>query len=601
MKAVILAAGLGRRLGELTRDRTKAMIEVAGRTIIDRSLEALAAAGVRDVVIVIGHAGAELRAALQNHPSGLRIEFIENPAYQDTNNIYSLWLARDTLTEDDTLILESDLVFDPGLIGDILKDEAKSLAVVAPFQPWMDGTVTILDKNDDIVSLIPRAAFEWRDASRYFKTVNIYKFSRAFSCDLYLPFLEAYIRAFGRSRFYEQVLSVITAMGRSELRAHRTARAWYEIDDVEDLHTAETLFAPPGQRLRSYAGRYGGYWRFPGLVDACYLVHPFFPTPRLIEEMKAQFGAQVTAYPSGMNVQCELATRLFPVRASQVLVGNGASELIRSLRRVLPGAWGVPVPTFEEYLAHGENNVLIDTAATGFVLDLAQLETGAGESRVLALVNPNNPTGRLMSAAEVESVVALTRRLGMRLILDESFIDFACDAETLSLLDADSLDRNPHVVVIRSLGKSHGVGGLRLGVLATGDASLLASVRADLPIWNVGSLAEGFLQVAPRHHEAYLDACRLLAAERTRLAAGLNALPGVRAHPSQGNFILVELPGTASPLVSRLIERFEILIKDLTGKAGLLGGRYVRIAVRTAGENNRILDALRELLAEGVR
>lgn len=600
MKAVILAAGLGRRLREHTRDRTKAMIEVAGRTLIDRSLEALAAAGVRDVVIVIGHGGAAVRAALQNHASGLRIEFIENPVYQDTNNIYSLWLARQTLAEDDTLILESDLIFDPGLIEDILKDESKSLAVVAPFQPWMDGTVAILDKDDDIVSLVPRAAFEWGEASRYFKTVNIYKFSRGFSRDLYLPFLEAYIHAFGRSRFYEQVLSVITAMGRSELRAHRTTRVWYEIDDVEDLHTAETLFAPTGERLRSYAGRYGGFWRFPGLVDACYLVHPFFPPPRLVEEMKAQFEAQVKAYPSGMNVQCELATRLFPVRASQVLVGNGASELIRSLRRVLPGPWCVPVPTFEEYLAHGDGNVLIDTAATGFSLDLAQLETFAGEARVLALVNPNNPTGRLMPPAEVEAILAATRRLGMRLILDESFIDFATEAETFSLLDAASLDRNPHVVVIRSLGKSHGVGGLRLGVLATGDTLLLASVRADLPIWNVGSLAEGFLQVAPRHHEAYLDACRLLTAERTRLAAGLNGLPGVRAHPSHGNFLLVELPVEASPLVSRLIEGFDILIKDLTGKAGLGGGRYVRIAVRTARENDRILEALRALLAEGV-
>ena len=597
MKALILAAGLGRRLGDLTRHRTKAMIEVGGRMLIHRSLDALFAAGVRDVVIVIGHGGAALREAIATRTGGLRIEFIENPIYQDTNNIYSLWLARETLAEDDTLILESDLVFEPGLIEDILKDESKSLAVVAPFQPWMDGTVTILDAHDDIVSLIPRAAFEWRDASRYFKTVNIYKFSRGFSRDLYLPFLEAYIRAFGRSRFYEQVLSVITAMGRSELKAHRTKRLWYEIDDVEDLHTAQTLFSPPSERLSGYARRFGGYWRFPGLVDACYLVHPFFPPPRLLEEMKAQFGALVTAYPSGMNVQCELATRLFPINASQVLVGNGASELIRSLRRVLPGPWCVPVPTFEEYLAHGEGNVLVETSATGFAFDPSQLESRAGAARVLALVNPNNPTGRLMPAAEVEETVEATRRLGMRLILDESFIDFA-GAETLSLLDAESLERNPHVLVIRSLGKSHGVGGLRLGVLATGDAALLASVRADLPIWNVGSLAEGFLQVAPRHHEAYLAACRRLSLERSRLAQGLSALKGVTVYPSLGNFLLVELPVAASPLVSALIERFDILIKDLTGKAGLLGGRHVRIAVRTEAENDRILDALKALLAE---
>ncbi|MBK5254688.1 MAG: aminotransferase class I/II-fold pyridoxal phosphate-dependent enzyme [Vicinamibacteria bacterium] len=598
MRALILAAGLGRRLGDLTRDRTKAMVEVAGHRLIDRALDALLAAGIHDVVIVLGHGAPGLRAAIEGRGGDLCVVFIENPVYAETNNIYSLWLAREVLAEGDTLVLESDLIFDPGLIVDVLNDDSKSLAVVAPFKPWMDGTVTILDPSDDIVSLLPRAAFEWRDASRYFKTVNIYKFSRGFSRDLYLPFLEAYIRAFGRSRFYEQVLSVITAMGKSELQAHRTTRLWYEIDDVEDLRTAETLFSAPQDRLLSYARRFGGFWRFPGLLDACYLVHPFFPPPRLLEEMKAQFDGMVTAYPSGMDVQCELATRLFPVRPSQLLVGNGASELIRSLRRVLPGPWCVPVPTFEEYLAHGESNVVIDTSGAGFTPDPSQLETLAGGARVLALANPNNPTGRLLTAPEVAAQVEVTRRLGMRLILDESFIDFAVDADTLSLLSAELLDQNPHVIVLRSLGKSHGVGGLRLGVVATGDKDLLANVRADLPIWNVGSLAEGFLQVAPRHHEAYRDACRRLAAERTRLSAALDLLPGVRVFPSHANFLLVALPVMATPVVNRLLEGFEILIKDLTGKAGLGGGRFVRIAVRTEQENDRLLVALETLLAQ---
>jgi choline kinase len=331
VKALILAAGLGRRLGELTRDRTKAMVEVGGRMLVLRALDALRAAGVRHTVLVIGHGGAALRAALASYPAEMRIDFVENPVYADTNNIYSLWLARETLASDDTLVLESDLIFDPSLIADVLADPSANLAVVAPFKPWMDGTVTLLDDNDGVVSVVPRTAFDWSVSGRYFKTVNIYKFSKAFSQNLYLPFLEAYIRAFGRSRFYEQVLAVIATMGHGELRAHRTARAWYEIDDIEDLRNAETLFAPAGNRLSSYARRHGGYWRFPDLLDACYLVHPFFPPERLLHELQAQFATLLGSYPSGADVQSDLITRLFPVRASQTLVGNGASEIIRSL------------------------------------------------------------------------------------------------------------------------------------------------------------------------------------------------------------------------------------------------------------------------------
>jgi histidinol-phosphate/aromatic aminotransferase/cobyric acid decarboxylase-like protein/choline kinase len=596
VKALILAAGLGRRLGELTRDRTKAMVEVGRRMLIHRALDALRDAGIKDVVVVIGHGGAALRAALQDYPEQVRITFVENPAYETTNNIYSLWLARETLASDDTLILESDLIFDPRLIEDVLADRSENLAVVSPFKPGMDGTVTLVDDDDVILSVVPRTAFDWRESSRYFKTVNVYRFSKAFSRNLYLPFLEAYIHSFGRNRFYEQVLAVIATMGRGELRAHRTTRAWYEIDDVEDLRNAETLFAAPEHKGASYARRHGGYWRFPNLLDACYLVHPFYPPERLVQEMQAQFATLLGAYPSGADIQRELISRLFPVRASQVLAGNGASEIIRSLRRVLKGPWSVPVPTFEEYLAHGTDDIRFETAAANFEFDPRRLERRARGAQVLALVNPNNPSGRLMSASEVDAALDMTRDLGMRLIVDESFLDFAVDGGTRSLLDASTLAANRHVIVVRSLGKSHGVAGLRLGFVASGDWELLAALRADLPIWNIGSLAEAFLQAAPRHHEAYVESCRRLAAERSRLQAKLVAIPGLRAFPSQANFLLCELDVDATPVVNALIERFNILIKDCTGKAGIPSPGFIRIAVRTEEENDRLALALRKVL-----
>jgi histidinol-phosphate/aromatic aminotransferase/cobyric acid decarboxylase-like protein/choline kinase len=596
LQAVILAAGLGRRLGELTRERTKAMLEVGDRTLIARALDALGAAGVARAVVVPGHAGAALQRALGAGHAGVAIEYVENPAYAETNNIYSLWLAREVLERDDSLILESDIVFEPDLIKDVLADASANLAVVAKFEPWMDGTVTLLDADDNVVSLVPRSAFDWSAASRYYKTVNIYKFSRGFARELYLPFLEAYIRAFGRSRFYEQVLAVVTYLAKSELRAHRTARRWYEIDDVEDLRTAETLFADAGQRLAAYAGRFGGLWRFPRLLDACYLVNPFFPHAAFLDELRARLQALVAAYPSGLEVQCELMSRLFPVRPAQLLVGNGASELIRALRGALPGPWGLPVPSFEEYLAQGTSDLTLAAAAPDFEPDLAALVELGRRAGTLVLVNPNNPTGAALAPVGLARLIEATAALGVRLIVDESFVDFADPGQGESLLSADVLERHPSLVVVRSLGKSHGVAGLRLGVVASADAKLIAALRRRLPIWNVNALAEAFLQAAPRHQDAYRDACRQLVAERRRLGGALSRLRRLRVVPSQANYFLCESERPAAELARALVERHEILVKDCTGKAGLASDRYLRFAVRTPEQNDRLLAALSEAL-----
>src|SRR5688572_29897663 len=116
MQALILAAGLGLRLGELTRDRTKAMVEVDGKTLIERALDTLAGAGIRDVAIVIGHAADSLKRFVGTSYKGLHVTYLENPEYRTTNNIYSLWLAREFLARDDTVLLESDLIFEPRLL-----------------------------------------------------------------------------------------------------------------------------------------------------------------------------------------------------------------------------------------------------------------------------------------------------------------------------------------------------------------------------------------------------------------------------------------------------------------------------------------------------
>ena len=302
MQAIILAAGMGRRLGEFTKNNTKCMVPVNGVKLIDRMLTQLAALHLQRVVIVVGYEGQRLRNYIGNrYDDVLRIEYVNNPVYDKTNNIYSLALAKEQLQEDDTLLIESDLIFDDSMFPLILDDPRPNLALVAKYETWMDGTMVCIDDDCNIVNFVPKKAFSYAETYRYYKTVNIYKFSREFSRHKYVPFLEAYTKAVGNNEYYEQVLRVITLLDKTDLKALPiTTEKWYEIDDVQDLDIASALFADqPAERKKQYMRRYGGYWRFPGMLDFCYLVNPYFPSERMRDEMRANFDVLLTEYPSG--------------------------------------------------------------------------------------------------------------------------------------------------------------------------------------------------------------------------------------------------------------------------------------------------------------
>lgn len=257
-------------------------------------------------------------------------------------------MAKEYFVEDDTLLIESDLIFDDALFHKIVDNSYPNLALVAKYETWMDGTMVRLDEDDNIVNFVPKKAFNYNDIAYYYKTVNIYKFDKKFIASNYIPFLEAYITALGNNEYYEQVLRVITLLDKCDLKAlPLQGEKWYEIDDVQDLDIAETLFAEEGLSL--YQKRYGGYWRFPTLLDFCYLVNPYFPPQRMVEEMKSNFATLLTEYPSGMSVNNLLISKYFNLNRDYVCVGNGAAELIKVLMEFLEGNLGVIYPTFEEY------------------------------------------------------------------------------------------------------------------------------------------------------------------------------------------------------------------------------------------------------------
>lgn len=602
MQAIILAAGMGKRLGELTQNNTKCMVKVNGISLIDRTLTQLSQLDLARVVIVIGYKGDNLRQYIGNEYKGLKIKYIENPVYDKTNNIYSLSLAKKELQEDDTLLVESDLIFDDSLFPMIVDNPYPNLALVAKYETWMDGTMVRLDDENNIVNFVPKKAFKYSDVDCYYKTVNIYKFSKEFLRTHYVPFLDAYTKALGNNEYYEQVLRVITLLDKCDLKAlPLNGQKWYEIDDVQDLDIAETIFAPEEDRLPLYQKRYGGYWRFPNLLDFCYLVNPFFPPQKLKDELKANFDVLLSEYPSGMRINSLLIAKYFHIKKEYAVVGNGAAELIKSLMEHTEGKIGVIYPTFEEYPNRCKKEQLICFVPQNrdFSYSATDLKNYFADKSIstLLVVNPDNPSGNFIPYMDLLDLIAWAQDRDIRIVIDESFVDFSEGYENNTLLRDAVLERYDNLVVMKSISKSYGVPGLRLGVLTSGNVQLIEQVRSDVSIWNINSFAEFYMQIYGKYENDYKKASALFIEERERFYSELQTIPWIRVIPSQANYFLCEVLNRFSShdLMRLLLIRHNIFIKDCSTKKGFENQNYIRIAIRDMEDNNKMIKSLKSL------
>lgn len=609
MQAIILAAGMGRRLGEYTKNQTKCMVPVNGVRLIDRVLGQLSKLQLQRVIIVTGYKGKELREHIESLPlfpsqkKGLKVEFVENPIYDKTNNIYSLSLVKDQLQEDDTLLIESDLILSDRLFEMILENPYPNLALVAKYETWMDGTMVRIDADDNIVNFISKDAFDYNDVSSYYKTVNVYKFDKQFLREKYVPFLDAYTKAVGLNEYYENVLRIISLLSGHELKALPIGNEkWYEIDDKQDLDIAEALFADEKDVLRKYYGRYGGFWRFPQMLDFCYLVNPYFPSQRMKDELRANFDILLTEYPSGMKVNTLIASKCFGVSEDYIVPGNGAAELIKILMERSTHKVGFIRPTFEEYPNRydKEQQVTYVPQNDDYRYTANDLMAFFGDKSIqqLMLINPDNPSGNFIPKTDVLRLAQWCEDNHIRLVVDESFVDFSTDYATNSLLSDKTLEDYPHMVVMKSISKSFGVPGLRLGILASADKGLIATVKKEVSIWNLNSFAEFYMQIYNKYEKDYQRACAKFVAERDDFGCQLDTISFFRIMPSQANYFLCEVlpPYTASEIVIYMLKKHNILTRDCSGKPGLDPHKqYMRIAVRNHEDNSRLIQALREL------
>uniref|UniRef100_UPI0036D7717F aminotransferase class I/II-fold pyridoxal phosphate-dependent enzyme n=1 Tax=Photorhabdus sp. RM322S TaxID=3342825 RepID=UPI0036D7717F len=597
MQVLIPAAGMGNRLGKYTNDKTKCMVEVHNLTLIERSLNILSQYNISRIILVIGYEKEKLKSFLGNNYKGIEIIYIDNNIYDKTNNIYSIFLAKNKLIEDDTILLESDLIYEEKIIGNLLSNKFPNLAVVDKYQPWMDGTVVEINDEFDIVNFISKKDFDLNKTDKYYKTVNIYKFSKEFLANIYVPFLEAYSKALGQNEYYEQVLRVITLLDTQELKAlPLNNEKWYEIDDIQDLDNAEVIFSPKGEKLNLLNKRYGGYWRYNDIIDFCYLVNPYFPNNTFIGEMKNSFNTLIREYPSGANVQSLLAAKLFKCNPDQIAVGNGAAELIDKLADELDIKLGLFIPTFEEYSTRFNNVVLEKVSNKNFQYNKQDIIKLAQKSEGVILINPDNPSGNYISHSDILELIEWFKKEQKTFIVDESFVDFAENGLQSSLLSEELLNSYEGLIVIKSISKSYGVPGIRLGVIASSNITLINKIKKYIPVWNINSLGEFFLQIIGKYEKVYQQACYNIIKERNILFEQLSQIPFLRPIKSQANYILCEvLKNKSSEIILTLCNEHNILAKDCSGKKGFNNGNYIRLAVRNSYDNQYLIDCLKEI------
>lgn len=568
-QAIIPAAGTGSRLGKITENIPKCMVKINGKTLIERTLTILDKLEFDRVVIVTGHADSILRRHIAELNLKIKIIFIHNDNYANSNNIVSVSLALDMMCEMDSVLIESDLIFDDSIIEEVISEHG-NYVVLSKFQSYMDGTVVQFDQQKMKFSS-PKEAKEEKEL---YKTVNIYQFTKEFVSNVFAPLINIYLSQGSTGVYYETPLKLVSEINLRLLNAIVTSNRWYEIDDVNDLDIASQMFSMTP--LHDIDIRYGGYWRFPELKDYVYLSNPFFPNSAMLDEIKNSLSSLIHHYPSSLSINNKLTAALLDVREDYVVAGNGASELINIVCQKFKHV-GIFSPTFKEY----ERRCIEFTK----IFDLADLPSGLD---AVIIVNPNNPTGKLIPKSHI--IELIQGYPNVQFIVDESFMAFSNNDQ--SLLQNKLLEMHKNLLIVNSISKSHGLGGLRLGALIGRTANTYIE---DVPIWNINSVAEFFLQRFKKHEKSYLNSIKMVQGERKNMEIALREILGIPIHDSHGNFVYFEIDKTSAQILKDKLYECGFLIKmiDIDDTHAAL-----RIAIRTGIENMNLIRTLRRIWHE---
>ncbi|HEX4230547.1 MAG TPA: aminotransferase class I/II-fold pyridoxal phosphate-dependent enzyme [Bryobacteraceae bacterium] len=586
MKAIILAAGFGKRMRPLTDSIHKTMLMVGGRTVIQWIVDSLLENGISELVVVTGYRADELKRYLSDAYPDLSIRYVHNARYAETNNISSMALALNSIDLDsDILLIECDLIFEPAVIAKLLRADGRNVALVDHYRSGMDGTVVDVADGRIIDVIVPQRQGPGFVFAGKYKTLNIYRFSRDFCRGPFKKMLD-YYTAINENAYYEIVLGVIIYLQQEAIHAEiLDVERWAEIDDPNDIAVARYVFEP-SSRSRILNESHGGYWNYD-VIDFCYLRNMYFPSGAIYSELRNSLPALLQNYGSAQTLLDEKLAYYLLCEKENLVVLNGASQAFPALAEHFADASVLlPAPVFGEYERAFPKAFRFHDLGT---VDLEQLPN----VELTCLINPNNPTGSVLSTKDIYAFAAAWPE--RTILCDESFLEFSDESSIIGLLERQPIE---NVIVIKSLSKTLGVPGLRLGYVYTANAAFRTRLRCRLPVWNINSIAEHFLEIILKHRGAIADSFAQTKQDRKEFAEWLWTLDFVKqVWPSGGNFLLVELnadQATASRWAEEILLRDGLRVKDISPRFPG-NGAYWRVGVRLPQENWRLIQAMRRL------
>jgi histidinol-phosphate/aromatic aminotransferase/cobyric acid decarboxylase-like protein/choline kinase len=599
LKVIILAAGYGRRMRPLTYQTHKTLLNVSGKTVIQRIIDGLISVNITDITIVTGYRETEIKNHLSQTYPTLDIHYVYNERYAETNNIYSMALALENIAIDqDILLIESDLIFEPAVITRLLNSPHKNVALVDRYRSGMDGTVVTVDlERGSITNVIPPhlqgSDFDFKDK---YKTLNIYRFSQDFCNSTFKKLLTYYAQVINDNCYYELILGILIYMQNGEIFAEilEEGEKWAEIDDPNDLKIARFIFDKNSER-EILDSSYGGYWNYD-ILDYCFIRNMYFPTSAILSDLKNHLASLIHNYGSTQAIlNQKLATYLL-CQEENVTVLNGLSQIYPILEQYLAGKKAlIPEPSFGEYARIFPNKI---TYSDRVGLDAKEILVKVKDCDVVVIVNPNNPTGSLLPTEWIYDLAATNP--DTLVVLDESFIDFSEQKSILPQLEAAPLS---NLFLLTSLSKTLGVPGMRLGYAYSTNPEFNAYVRSKIPIWNLNSVAEYFLEIILKYRGELEASFRRTIADRKQFSRQLYTIPIVdKVYPSGGNFLLVVLDCDAkftNDLIERMLLEHHIYIKDVSSR--FMGEKsYIRLAVRDGEDNQKFIQCFSQVVEKNL-
>ena len=528
---VILAAGMAKRLRPLTDERPKCLLTIGQRTLLQRTVDGILDAGISELVVVTGYRGQMIREFLTQHYPQLTIHFLDNADYAHTNNIFSLWLTRPYTDGRDFLLLDSDILFDPRIIPEVLKAEGSALALNR-HELGEEEMKIVVDDNNNIVEISKTCAVE----KAIGESVGIEKMTADYSRALFKE-LEQMIDKEGLiDIFYERAFERLIPQGHTFRVVDTTGFYSMELDTVEDFENAKKLI----RRRMNFLDRNE---------------FNFEPSQKVIEAIKnfdpKDLCFYTRIYDQGKkSVISVRVSEIYGVPEEQVLLTYGGEDMLKNAihyflmksdnkkilipefswwyyNKVVQECDGM----FEMYPLHEQKD------AFAYDIDEVIAYTNRIHPCMLLLASPNNPTGNSLDSEEIVRIMENIPSDTMVLV-DEAYANFiTSDVDYIAPL----VNKYNNLIISRTLSKFYGLPGLRcgFGFIGKGHDQFLSYINKYL---GYNRFSEAVALAALESDDYYRHVADDMEWGRQLYKKELGNLPGFKVYKSMANFILIKYP-----------------------------------------------------------